>query len=78
MANEQALGDTVRTWVVEVLPGDVGAAERAVFVAEAAYRKGASVSEAFEAAQSFVGSWVRHPAHRVHRGEKGSVLPLAS
>lgn len=83
MTNGTVLGDAVRAWVAEELPGEPDAAERAAFVAWSAYEHGATVREACHEARSFVGSWVRHPAHAGQRysrprGQEGTILPLAS
>lgn len=75
MTNNPALTAVVRAWVERELPGDQGAADRAAFIAQAAYDQGASVREACERAQGFVASWARHPAnHRAHH----AVARLAS
>ena len=64
MTNELVLAEVVRTWVKLELPGEPGAADRAAVVAQASYARGASIDEACRQARAFVGSWVRHPAHR--------------
>lgn len=82
MRNGKVLDSAVRAWTTEVLPGELDAAERAVFIARSAYEGGATVSEACDEARSFVSSWVRHPSHgglsTRRRGHDGATLPLAS
>ena len=64
LTNEQVLSEAVRSWVEVVLPGDAAAVDCAAGVARAAYREGATVSDACERARSLVESWTRHPAYR--------------
>jgi hypothetical protein len=63
VTNDRLLAEAVRALVSEELPGDRAAADRAAFRALEAYRGGATVAEACHDAWTFVGSWVRHPAH---------------
>lgn len=64
MTNERLVGELVRAWVHQELPGDLDAANVAAASALAAYEDGASVTEACRQARAFVGSWCRHPAHQ--------------
>ena len=76
MTNNPVLGAVVRAWIERELPGDRGAADRAAFIAQAAYDQGASVREACERARGFVDSWERHPAN--HGARHDAVARLAS
>lgn len=62
MENASFLGEVVRAWAIEVLDGDAHGAARAVAVGEAAYRRGAPVSEACREVRDFVASWAWHPS----------------
>jgi len=62
MNPELVMADMVRHWVGHVLPGQPGAADRAVAIALRCYEGGASVAEACEEARRFIGSWMRHPS----------------
>lgn len=61
--DELALEDLVRHWAAEMLPGEVGVAERAANIALVSYASGASVDEACGEARIFVEGWARHPSH---------------
>jgi hypothetical protein len=76
VTNDRLLGDVVRAWVHMEVPEDPGIAERAAARARAAYRDGASVTEACREAKEFVGSWIRHPSHWTE--ERGGLVALAS
>lgn len=75
VTNDRVLGEVVHAWVQMQHPADPGAADGASARARAAYRDGASMSEACEEAMEFVGSWVRHPSHWSERVE---LVALAS
>jgi len=64
VTNELVLAEVIRTWVNLELPGEPGAADRAAVVAQASYARGVSIDEVCRQARAFVGSWIRHPAHR--------------
>lgn len=69
MTNESTLADVVWAWASEVLPGHGAAADGAAAVARQAFREGATVTEACQAARSFLQSWANHPAHWVTDGD---------
>ena len=73
--NESDLAERVRAWANQEFPGELSMAERAAVIAKAAYTGGASVSESFWKARSFVGSWTRHPAHRRVRQDMVRLAP---
>ena len=75
MRNDVALGEVVRQWVAQELPGDRAAAEGAARIAQESYVSGESLDEACERVRSFVGSWTRHPCH--WRGRRDVEFPLA-
>jgi len=74
--NELVLGEVVRAWVGQELPGDAEAAARVAARAQAAYARGASVGEACYQARAYLASWLRHPAHR--KVDRDVLVPLAS
>lgn len=65
MTSENTLAEVVRTWAKEMLPGQPAAADAAAAVARQAFVEGASVSDACQAARTFLQSWSSHPAHWV-------------
>ena len=77
MTGDVMIADVVRQWVAQLLPERPDVADAAASVAARAYEGGASVSEACQEAQRFVGSWTRHPSHR-QPGGPGLSLGLAS
>ncbi len=72
---EMALAGSVQEWTRRHCPEDPRAAAGAVAVALNSYVGGASMAEACEQAHVFVGSWVRHPSHKV--APRGKHLQLA-
>lgn len=71
VTKDPVLATVVRTWVDSQLPGDRGAADRAVHIACEAHAHGASVPQACQEARSFVWSWASHPSH--WRGAEGNL-----
>lgn len=64
MANESVLNEVVRAWGAQQPDCDSSAAEGAALIAASSYAGGASVTEACEAARSYLRSWAAHPASR--------------
>jgi hypothetical protein len=62
MAHEALLADSVRKLAASVVDNE-SLADRAVDVALAASAGGASTSESYRQARSFLGSWIGHPSH---------------
>ena len=75
MTNRTALGDAVRAWAEEQLPGRAGVADRAVWVALSAYEAGASVSEASRRARRYIDCFLGHPANGALRLESSNGDP---
>jgi len=65
MEPELVIAEVVREWALHALPDDTNAADAAAALAVRCYSGGASVGEACQEARRFVGSWSRHPSHRV-------------
>lgn len=62
MTSGSEFAEVVRGWVIQIHPSEEMLAERAVLVASKARAEGATTSQAFDVARTFVGCWERHPS----------------
>jgi hypothetical protein len=63
MALDTILAAAIRSSARRVAPGEAGALERALALAQRDLAGGATTAQAYEHAQAFLAAWRDHPSH---------------